>query len=311
MVNIQCNTFNEVYANILYNLLYNGTITRTVTVRDQLCTEITPFCFTIRNPKMRLLHYPGIRNIKKYIFGELLWYMTGRNDVEFIKKYASMWERISDDGLTNNSAYGQYIFKPQPSLLSSLPVSPSQWDWVKKKLKQDPNTREAIIHIKPVQCYDTKDYVCTLTLSFYIRDNKLNMIVNMRSSDVYYGLPYDVFMFTFMQEMMAAELGVGVGTYTHFTNNVHFYEKDKAKLEGMYNKLDDYLEHLDTIACSDPQPLPDIHEGFRLWDVPRLMELEHMYWEDKEHCQEDKFWKINLEQLSPVGKALVPYLLGE
>jgi hypothetical protein len=33
----------------------------------------------------------------RYISAEFLWYFLGRNDVEFIKKYASFWETIQNE----------------------------------------------------------------------------------------------------------------------------------------------------------------------------------------------------------------------
>ena len=45
-----------------------------------------------------------------YAIGELLWYWSGRNDVEFIDHFSKFWRNISDDGKTANSAYG-YIIK--------------------------------------------------------------------------------------------------------------------------------------------------------------------------------------------------------
>ena len=51
------------------------------------------------------------------------------------------------------------------------------------------------------------------------------MIVNMRSSDLIFGIAYDIPAFTFFQEMLALELGVGLGTYTHCSNSLHIYER--------------------------------------------------------------------------------------
>jgi thymidylate synthase len=47
----------------------------------------------------------------------------------------------------------------------------------------------------------------------------------MRSNDAIWGLPYDVFLFTFLQEMMAIELKVELGSYYHFAGSLHLYER--------------------------------------------------------------------------------------
>jgi thymidylate synthase len=72
---------------------------------------------------------------------------------------------------------------------------------------------------------ETKDIPCTLNLQFLLRDNKLNMIVNMRSNDIIWGLPYDLFVFTNMQEVVANTLGVELGWYLHRPGSLHLYKK--------------------------------------------------------------------------------------
>ena len=48
----------------------------------------------------------------------------------------------------------------------------------------------------------------------------------MRSNDIWTGFPYDVFSFTAMQIILAFQLGVGIGEYTHIAGSLHLYERD-------------------------------------------------------------------------------------
>ncbi len=50
----------------------------------------------------------------------------------------------------------------------------------------------------------------------------------MRSNDAIWGLPYDVFFFTMLQELLACELGRQLGTYTHVVGSLHLYENHYA-----------------------------------------------------------------------------------
>jgi hypothetical protein len=76
----------------------------------------------------------------------------------------------------------------------------------------------------------SKDVPCTISIQLLIRDRKLHMIVNMRSNDVVWGLPYDVFSFTCLQEAflyMLQERGVPVddlGSYHHHAGSLHIYD---------------------------------------------------------------------------------------
>lgn len=253
----QHNNFSDIYLEILDDILNEG---KEVTVREKKVKEEIPYMFKLTNPRNRLLNLKGRDFSFKYIFGELLWYLTGRNDVEFISKYSKMWKRLSDDGITNNSAYGHYIFR-------EIYGNKSQWQHVKDLLKEDPFSRQAIIHIKPPQLEKTKDTVCTLDLSFSIRDGKLDLLTHMRSNDVFYGLTYDLFMFTFMQELMAAELDVELGEYTHLTNNMHIYEKDFKEAQEILDNAEPNFYNYKT----EMLPIPS---NFMENDLPMLVAYE-------------------------------------
>jgi thymidylate synthase len=75
----------------------------------------------------------------------------------------------------------------------------------------------------------TRDVPCTLTWQFFIRDEKLELHVNMRSNDVWLGLPYDLFNFTSIQRHLAARLDVGIGDYYHHVGSLHLYEPNLSQ----------------------------------------------------------------------------------
>lgn len=262
--------FQTAYKDLLQKLKTYG---QDVSSRGFNCKELRNLQFTITKPQFRLLDIP-FRNqqMRRYIFGELLWYLSASDDVNFIKRYSKFWEKISDDGMHSNSAYGKYIFRPftprgegvfYPSFYFDNEKTISQWDWVKSLLIKDNGTREAVIHIKPIQMYETKDVVCTIALIFQIRNGKLNLTTIMRSNDIIKGLTYDVFMFTFLQELMAVELDVPLGEYTHFTTSLHLYEQDNELADKILNEM-----------TSRNIRLCDIQKDFRERDLPLLLAYE-------------------------------------
>jgi thymidylate synthase len=159
----------------------------------------------------------------KYAIGELLWYLSGSNKLEDISPYSSAWKNLSDDGNTVNSAYGYRIFNK---------FGFNQWEHVAKLLQKDPLSRQAIIHIKEPSNAPTKDLPCTICIQYLIRDNKLHSTVYMRSNDIWLGFPYDVFNFTSLQVLMAMELGVPVGEYTHIAGSLHLYERNVKNVQS-------------------------------------------------------------------------------
>ena len=94
-------------------------------------------------------------------------------------------------------------------------------------LSQDPLSRQATVSIwNNKEAYRTKDLPCTVNWSFMLRDGLLHMSTFMRSNDVWTGVAYDVPIFCRIQTAVAWALGAGVGTYHHFAQSMHLYERN-------------------------------------------------------------------------------------
>lgn len=179
--------------------------------------EVINATTVISNPRNNIMKNE-IRNLSiRYAIGEMLWYMSGNRDLKEIQKYTSNWDRMSDDGKVVNSNYGWCIKEK---------FGFDQWEYVKELLKEDNNTRQAVIHIKDADNSYSKDVNCTVYLNFLIREGKLHMLTHMRSNDIWLGFPYDVFQFTNMQILMSMELGIPIGKYTHVVDSLHLYKRD-------------------------------------------------------------------------------------
>lgn len=173
---------------------------------------------TVIEDPTRCILKSKIRNMPmRYAIGELLWYLSGNNELKEIEKYSSAWDRMSDDGVTVNSNYG-YCIQEKYGF--------NQWEYVKDMLRKNPMSRQAVLHIKTASNKESKDVNCTVCCQFMIRDGKLNMTTYMRSNDLWMGFVYDVFQFTAMQVLMSMQLGVELGTYTHIAGSLHLYKRD-------------------------------------------------------------------------------------
>ena len=179
--------------------------------------EICDAVFCVTDPTRNIVSNPIRKMPMRYAVGELAWYLSGSNRVSDIAPFAKKWEEISDDGVHNNSAYGWRIHDK---------FDFDQWEYAKRLLQEDPSSRQAVIHIKDADNRPTKDTPCTVYLQFLLRDGKLNLSTHMRSNDIWMGVPYDMFSFTFLQMKMAMELGVEIGQYTHYAGSLHIYARD-------------------------------------------------------------------------------------
>lgn len=166
----------------------------------------------------------------RYLIGELLWYLSGNNNLDAIRKYTNAWDRMSDDGKKVNSNYG-YCMKYKFGF--------DQLEEVINELKNNPNSRRAVIHIKTAdkESYNSKDVNCTCYLQFFIREGKLIMHTHMRSNDLWMGFPNDVFQFTCIQIWLAMKLNLELGEYVHIADSLHLYKRDYESLKANIEKI--------------------------------------------------------------------------
>lgn len=224
---IKTKSVNDAFIRVLKELKCGGAESAP---RGMKVKELINVCVEIENPRDRIVNVPE-RNINMaYAFGELCWYLSGRNDLKMMKYYSRFMVRGTDDGETLNSAYGYRIFS------GKHPCIPfNQFENVKRLLKKDPDSRQAIIHLHTPNNKKTNDEVCTLSLQFLIRNGKLDMITTMRSNDIVLGFTYDVFAFTMLQEILANELSVDLGKYFHNAGSMHIYENKYDLLKKTTN----------------------------------------------------------------------------
>lgn len=216
--------FTEAYRDLCGALMSPGVIEsapRGMKIREHIGAS-----FEIADPIDRLPYVPERDFSLSYFIAETVWYLSGRNETDWIANYSSFWRKISDDGQTANSGYGARIFRPHPRIADG---KLTQWQYVIDELRNDPDSRRAVIHIRTawdsIPEHAQLDVPCTLSIQYLLRGGKLHSVVNMRSSDIILGLVYDVPFFTFLQELLARELGVAVGSYVHNSASLHVYER--------------------------------------------------------------------------------------
>ena len=208
--------------------------------RNQKVMELNNMQLILTSPYNNVVKV-GERKISlKYLIAEWLWYCSGRQDsigADYIARFAPFWNKIRNKDGSLNSNYGFYFFEPMQYVIpADNPTYQykhrSQFDYVCKKLIEDPDSRQAIATINNVQHKngETLDFPCTVGMQFFIRDNKLDMTVMMRSTDLVLGFCNDIFQFSMFQSVVLNRLKYGypelkMGTLTLFTSSLHVYER--------------------------------------------------------------------------------------
>ena len=183
--------------------------------------------FTIERPWLNMISDSNklVRGWKEhYAEAEWQWYISGDKKVkklgDIYGKIPEIWIRMSNEKGEVNSNYGYQWTRGR------------QLDHVIRTLKETPNSRQAAISIydnKENYMYDN-DTPCTYAVQFTIIGQKLNMCVTMRSNDLWYGFCNDQYCFSKLQELVAKETGLLIGSYYHFAHNLHLYDNIIEKL---------------------------------------------------------------------------------
>lgn len=151
---------------------------------------------------------------------ESIWMLAGRDDVEFVKYFNSRMINFSDDGHTLNGAYGHRWRKR--FVVDQLPA-------IIRHLEKTPDSRRAVLTMWGVlqdlcEIETSKDVCCNTQAFFDIRGGQLNMTVLNRSNDLVWGAyGANAVHFSILQEFIASALGVKLGVYRQFSNNLHLY----------------------------------------------------------------------------------------
>lgn len=191
--------------------------------RGMTTREVVGATLTIENPRRRCIMSRARKWSLPLAVGEFCWHLSGSDDLSFIAYYAARWREFSENKSTIlGSCYGKRVFGRSKK-------KASQWDLLVELLSKDLMSRRAILNFsqRAEDALDPNslDVACASTLQFVIRDGAVHAIAYMRSNDVVWGLSYDIFFFTMLQELLASTLGLELGIYQHVTGSLHIYER--------------------------------------------------------------------------------------
>lgn len=216
---------------------------KSISPRGAETREIIAPQIIIEDPRQRLVFNEDRKFNVVFALIESLMLFSNSNKLEYFSEFNKTMEQFSDDGETLHGAYGARISDQLYSIIG--------------KLKNDKDTRQAVLSIYGYgdSMRKTKDIPCTTSMQFLIRENKLHMIVKMRSNDILQGLQYDIVMFTMLQEAIANTLGINVGYYIHEPSSLHVY-KDGFSHNG-YDMLESMVNNSEPVGFANESDVYD------------------------------------------------------
>lgn len=162
---------------------------------------------------------------EEYLKKELAWYLSNSLKVSDLgQPVPQIWQNIASEKGEINSNYGHLLF------------GAGQYIEVIKTLGLDKDSRRAVaIYTKPSMHQKwskdgMQDFVCTNAVHYEIRDNKLNLVVQMRSNDAIFGYKNDYTWQRYTQMLMVTDLMriyplLKPGTITWQVASFHIYDR--------------------------------------------------------------------------------------
>ena len=167
----------------------------------------------------------------KSILGELLWFISGStNALELEEKYGcTIWREWADEDGELYEVYGY-----QWRSFGSKSEEDGDWifgvtgfdqvSWLLKEIKTNPTSRRLYVTAaNPLSRNNQALDCCHNYFQVVIKDGILNLYFQMRSTDVFLGLPYNIASYALLVHMLALETGYEVGELVYSGVDVHLY----------------------------------------------------------------------------------------
>lgn len=158
-----------------------------------------------------------------YVNREIDWYTSMSLNVNDIPApVPKIWKDVATADGYINSNYGYLIFSSD---------NYDQFMSCKETLERDPTSRRAImIYTRPSIQFEynragMSDFICTNAVQYFIRDDKLHALVQMRSNDLVFGYKNDWAWNKHVLDLLSKELGVPTGDIYWQVGSLHVYSR--------------------------------------------------------------------------------------
>jgi len=178
----------------------------------------------------------------KSIIHELLWFLTGSTNLEYLHKNGvTIWDEWADKQGELGPVYG-YQWRSWPSPDGRHIDQISQ---IVDTIKKNPDSRRIIVSAWNVADIEKmKLPACHVLFQFYVAENKLSCQMYQRSADVFLGVPFNIASYALLTMMVAQVCGLELGEFIHSFGDTHIY-----------------LNHIEQVKLQlgrEPRPYPEM-----------------------------------------------------
>lgn len=194
---------------------------------------------------------------------ELLWFLRGSTDErELASKNVNIWREWAGEDGQLGPIYGKQ-WRDAGGV--------DQVAFVLNEMRTNPTSRRAVVSCwRPDELPKMKLAPCHYSWQLLQHEGKLHMVMNMRSGDVFLGVPFNIASYALLLLMYCKALNMTPGTLTLNTADAHLYENhfDAARAQLAY--------------WEEPERIPD---------TPQVKLLDHADWWNRVlGSAEEAFW---------------------
>ena len=234
--------------------------------------------------------FPLLTSKKMFVRGiveELLWFLRGStNAKELEEKKVNIWsgnssrEYLDSVGLKDyeegelGPVYGWQwrSFGKAYKTMNGDQKGIDQIKYIIEELSKPNNSRRAVLSAwNPLQLNEMALPPCHMTYTFYKNNKGLSCMMNMRSSDLFLGLPFNIASTAFLTCIIAKVLHIEPRDVSIIITDAHIYEEHKDAVHQQLNN--DIQEHpIMEISKTPPEKESPIEE--------KLEWIENLKYED-------------------------------
>jgi thymidylate synthase len=176
----------------------------------------------------------------KSIIHELLWFLKGETNVQYLKDHGvSIWDEWADQNGNLGPVYGAQW----RSWKNSDGKVIDQISSVIEQIKKNPDSRRLIVSAWNVGDLEKMALApCHAFFQFYVANGKLSCQLYQRSADFFLGVPFNIASYALLTMMVAQVCDLNYGDFVHTFGDLHLYSN--------------HLEQALTQLAREPRPLP-------------------------------------------------------
>ena len=161
------------------------------------------------------------RTYWKTALKEILWiWQKKSNNVHDLDGH--IWDEWADETGSIGKAYGYQLGKKYPFPEGTC----DQVDHVLWQLKNDPASRRIMTNLYNFEdLHEMHLAPCAYSVTFSVKNGKLNMILNQRSQDMVAASAFNTFQYACLNYMFCAVTGLEPGEFIHVIADCHIYDR--------------------------------------------------------------------------------------